>query len=72
MQRIRGVGSPVCQEEGFGAKGQATVYTQEVRLTAVVTKVLVQTGRAREDTAAQGTLEHTLPVTPKVLLQLVW
>jgi hypothetical protein len=34
----------------------------------MVTKVLVQTRRAREDTTAQGTLKNTLPVTPKVLL----
>lgn len=37
----------------------------------MVTKVLIQTRRAGEDTTAQGTLEDTLLVTPKVLLQLV-
>ena len=68
MQRIGGVGSPVGQEEGLCAKGQATVHAQEMRLTAVVSKVLVQTGRAGEDTTAQGALEDTLPVTPQVLL----
>lgn len=62
------MGSPVGQEESFCAKGQATVYTQEMRFAAVVTKVLVQTRRAGEDTTAQGTLKNTLPVTPKVLL----
>lgn len=68
MQRIRGVGSPVGQEEGLCAEGQATVHTQKVRLTAVVPKVLVQTGRTGEDTTAQGALKDALPVTPQVLL----
>lgn len=68
MQRIRGVRSPVGQEEGLCAEGQATVHAQEVRLTAVVSKVLVQTRRAGEDTTAQGALKDTLPVTSQVLL----
>lgn len=68
MQRVWGVGSPMGQEEGLCAKGQATVHTQEVRLTAVVSKVLVQTGRAGEDTTTQGALKDTLSVTPQVLL----
>lgn len=68
MQRIWGVGSPVCQEEGLCTEGQATVYTQKVGLTTVVSKVLVQTRRAGKDTTAQGALKDTLSVTPQVLL----
>lgn len=64
MQRIWSVGSPVGQEECLCAKSQATVHTQEVRLAAVVTKMLVQTGWAGEDTTAQGALKDALPVTP--------
>lgn len=65
------MGSPVGQEEGLCAEGKATVHTQEVRLAAVVSKVLVQTGRAGEDATAQRTLKDALSVTPQVLLQLV-
>lgn len=65
------MGSPVGQEKGFCAKGQATVYTQEMRFAAMVAKVLIQTRRAGEDTTAQRALKDTLPVAPKVLLQLV-
>ena len=65
------MGSPVGQEEGLRAKGQATVHAQKVRLTAVVSEVLVQTGRAGEDTTAERTLKDALPVTPQMLLELV-
>lgn len=68
MQGIWGVSSPVRQEEGLRAKGQTTVHTGKMRLAAVVSKVLIQTRRAGEDTAAQGTLKDTLPVTSQVLL----
>lgn len=68
MQRVWGVGAPVGQEKGLCTKGQATVYTQEVGLTTVVSKVLVQTRRAGKNTTAQGALKDTFPVTPQVLL----